>query len=167
MGTESTLARREHDLRDLEERYRTAYPKAPAGRDKSVLWADPGTTGRDAIANLLRTRGYFVSTADTSLDALKFIRSQMPDCCFLDMALQPLSGLNLLETLRRDDFCREMAVFIISPEGGRQADYENKLTQYYRGIKVLKKPVTAPVLLAELEALYPPEAEPETPDAGQ
>ena len=67
----------------------------------------------------------------------------------------PVSGLELLEILKQDPSCRDISVFVISAAQGEEAAYEKNMTRFFRGVKVLKKPLTTPELLAELTALYP------------
>lgn len=151
----ATIARREWSHKEVSALFHETFPEVRPCMNRCVLWADPGTQGRDSIIAYLRRRGYFMHTADNSLEALQFIRDRRPDCCLLDIDLAPISGLELLETLKQDPASRDMAVFVISASQGEEADYETKMTRFFRGVKVLKKPLTTPELLAELTALYP------------
>lgn len=155
----ATFARREWPYKEVSALFHETFPEARPCMNRCVLWADVGTPGRDPIIAYLRRRGYFMHMAENSLEALQFIRNRRPDCCLLDNDLAPVSGLELLETIGQDPACRGMSIFIVSATQGAEAEYEKKMCRFFRGVKVLKKPLTTPEILAELTALYPEPAE--------
>ena len=151
----ATFPRRELPYKEVSALFHEIFPDARPVMNRCILWADTGTPGRDPIIAYLRRRGYFMHIADNSLEALQFIRDRRPDCCLLDSDLAPISGLELLDVINQEPYCRDMAVFLISAGQGEEIDYENNMLRFFRGVKVLKKPLTTPDVLAELTALYP------------
>jgi len=156
MGITDTafLARKDWTFNEVEALYREVFPETEPCQNRTVLWADTGTNGRDAIVAYLRRRGYFIHLVDNSLDALQYIRECTPDCCLLDIDLLPISGIDLLKSLHQDSFFQQIAVFLLSGSSEGQAVYEKNILKIFSGVNVIKKPITAPVLVAEFNSLW-------------
>jgi DNA-binding response OmpR family regulator len=63
----------------------------------SLLLIEDEPAQRNALAVLLRHRGYAVAVAETGHDALRFLAEQRPDLILLDMFLPELDGWAFLQ----------------------------------------------------------------------
>ena len=66
------------------------------------------------VAYHLAKAGYRVSTASSGTEALKTAAIERPDLVVLDLMLPGLSGLKVLEDLRRRDETRDMGVIVLT-----------------------------------------------------
>lgn len=66
------------------------------------------------VAYHLAKSGYRVSTAATGTDALKVASRERPDLIVLDLMLPGLSGLDVLQELRRKDETRDVGVIVLT-----------------------------------------------------
>ncbi len=66
------------------------------------------------VAYHLAKAGYRVSTAANGSDALRAATEQRPDVIVLDLMLPGLSGLDVLQTLRKQDETREIGVIMLT-----------------------------------------------------
>lgn len=155
--TETALIARNRDwtFEETTTLYRETFPDALRFLNKSILWADVDTSGRDSIVSYLRRRGYFMYVVNNLVDAITFIQERLPDCCLIDSAFTGFTGIDLLEALSREPLYRKTAFFLVSDAQNAQLDYENKMLQFFGGVKVLRKPLTTPELLSTLDALWP------------
>ena len=66
------------------------------------------------VAYHLAKAGYRVSTAANGTDALRAVAEQRPDVIVLDLMLPGLSGLDVLQTLRKQDDTRDIGVIMLT-----------------------------------------------------
>lgn len=66
------------------------------------------------VAYHLAKAGYRVSTAANGTDALRAATEQRPDVIVLDLMLPGLSGLDVLQTLRKQDETRDIGVIMLT-----------------------------------------------------
>ncbi len=66
------------------------------------------------VAYHLAKAGYRVSTAANGTDALRSATEQRPDVIVLDLMLPGVSGLDVLQTLRKQDETREIGVIMLT-----------------------------------------------------
>ncbi|MEO8450940.1 MAG: response regulator, partial [Gemmatimonadota bacterium] len=66
------------------------------------------------VAYHLAKSGYRVSTAGNGTDALKTAREQRPDVIVLDLMLPGLSGLDVLQELRKHEETRDVGVILLT-----------------------------------------------------
>lgn len=131
----------------VEKLYATFRPAAMANRGKTLLVADSDESHRAFFCGQMQQKGFSVVTAENSLEAVRIIHDRHPDCCVLDLALQPVSGLDILETLSRDEDYANMLVFLSS---GNLTREDRILAQIYRAQDVLKKPLQAGVIAQKI-----------------
>lgn len=137
-------------LEEVEKLYALFRPTASANRGKTLLLADSDDGMRGLSSAQLQQKGFTVWSTDNALEALTLLKQRKPDCCILDINLQPLSGLDLLEALSREDNFGEMLVYLSSPAPQRE---DNILAQIYGAREVLRKPLQ-PAAVAEKIAEY-------------
>jgi DNA-binding response OmpR family regulator len=99
---------------EVEELYRQFNPNAVDGQDKVILIAEDSPPMRSVLASAFRKKGFEVIEADNGLTALKIIRDKTPDCCLLDIGMPHVSGLDILDAMKKDDKYANVPVLIVS-----------------------------------------------------
>lgn len=80
----------------------------------SVLIVEDTELLRRMYADKLQQEGFKVLSAADGLEALSLLRSETPDLILLDLVMPNMSGLEVLETLRKDDRLSAIPVLILS-----------------------------------------------------
>lgn len=57
----------------------------------------------DLLYNFFHNRGFHVSVAHSGEEALKIVNSDRPDIIFLDISMKGMSGIEVLERVKRID----------------------------------------------------------------
>jgi two-component system response regulator (stage 0 sporulation protein F) len=57
----------------------------------------------DLLYNFFHNRGFYVSVAHSGEEALKIVNSDRPDIIFLDISMKGMSGIEVLERVKRID----------------------------------------------------------------
>ena len=99
--------------------------------------------------NLIKA-GYAVECAECGEEALKIISEQIPDLILLDLMLPGIGGLEICETLRRDEATAEVPIIMLTAKGE-----ESDIVQ---GLELgaddyVTKPFSIKVLLARLQTV--------------
>ncbi|MFN0179936.1 MAG: response regulator [Gemmatimonadales bacterium] len=84
----------------------------PATHRILVVDDEPDITA--LVAYHLAKAGYRVTTASTGSDALKAATEQRPDVIVLDLMLPGLSGLDVLQALRKNEPTRDIGVILLT-----------------------------------------------------
>ena len=79
-----------------------------------VLLIEDDVRVRELYELVLKMDEYSVVTAETGEDGLAKAREEMPDLIFLDIRLPGMDGLEVLETLRKDEKTSSIPVVILS-----------------------------------------------------
>lgn len=109
-----------------------------------VLLVDDDDDLRDAIADLLRVRGYAVTTAEDGHAALDVIgRSARPCVVLLDLVMPGMDGWTLLAVLRADPLLATIPIVIASAHAATHAPVG--------ALEVLHKPFDLAELFAVVE----------------
>lgn len=69
----------------------------------NVLTVDDSLMMRKFIAITLANEGYNISEAADGGEAIELVRSDPPDCMVLDLLMPEVDGMEVLETLQRDN----------------------------------------------------------------
>lgn len=70
---------------------------------KSILFVDDEESILEIVAEYFTHKGYHVLTAPNGVEALKILESNHVDCCFTDINMPEMTGLELAERLRSRD----------------------------------------------------------------
>ena len=62
---------------------------------------EKGMTG--LLYNFFHNRGFYISVAHSGEEALKIVNSDRPDIIFLDISMKGMSGIEVLERVKRID----------------------------------------------------------------
>ena len=109
-----------------------------------ILAVDDEEQTRKLLRDWLGPAGYEVEAVASGAEAWASINRQLPDLIVLDILLEPESGWDLLERLKRNPDCRDIPVLVLS-----------HFLDHQRGISLgaaalLEKPVTSGQLLQAL-----------------
>ena len=118
----------------------TNHPDSPAGPNL-VLVVDDDFDIREALSDVLASEGYSVLTAADGGEALERLRGGVrPDVVLLDLMMPRVSGVEVIDALRKDESLREIPVVVCSANRGYGPDD--------LGVHgVLRKPVSVEDLL--------------------
>ena len=118
----------------------TNDPDPPAGRSV-VLVVDDDFDIREALSDVLASEGYNVLTAADGSEALDTLRAGIrPAVMLLDLMMPRVSGVEVIDALRKDEMLRQIPVVVCSANRGYGADDLGVLD-------VLRKPVSVDALL--------------------
>ena len=113
---------------------------ASVGR-RVVFVVDDDYDIREAVSDVLVSEGYSVLTAADGSEALETLRGGLrPHVMLLDLMMPRLSGVEVIDALRKDESLREIPVVVCSANRGYGADDLGVL-------HVLRKPVSVDELL--------------------
>jgi CheY-like chemotaxis protein len=127
----------------------TKDPDSSAGRSV-VLVVDDDFDIREALSDVLASEGYSVVTAADGGEALDRLRDGIrPDVMLLDLMMPRVSGVEVIDALRKDEKLRRIPVVVCSANRGYGPDD--------LGVHdVLRKPVSVEELLdAVARAIHP------------
>jgi CheY-like chemotaxis protein len=87
-----------------------------------VLLVDDDEDLRDAVADLLRGRGYFVATAEDGREALAMIAAhKLPCVVLLDLVMPGMDGWKFLAVVQSDPAMAAMPIVIASAHAATHA----------------------------------------------
>jgi CheY-like chemotaxis protein len=81
---------------------------------RQILVVDDDLLTRTTLTILLEEAGYQVQTVNDGLDALEFLKTQLPDLLISDIRLPRLTGIQLLAQLRSAERTRHLPVLLTS-----------------------------------------------------
>jgi len=81
---------------------------------RTVLVVEDDFDTLHPLAELLRLKGYTVSTATEAEQGLAVARQHPPDLIITDIALPGRSGLHFIGTVRKDDQLKSIPIIVIS-----------------------------------------------------
>jgi two-component system, OmpR family, KDP operon response regulator KdpE len=90
--------------------------QAPDKEPKTVLIADDDDWLREMLGVLLAGEGLHLLEAATGTDAVRVACERHPNAILLDIGMPGLSGLEVLEALRKRDSTRDIPVLLVSGE---------------------------------------------------
>ncbi|HKP66700.1 MAG TPA: response regulator, partial [Casimicrobiaceae bacterium] len=115
-----------------------------------VLVVDDTPTNVKLLADVLRVRGYTVTTATNGEDALSSIASDRPDLVLLDVMMPGISGYDVCRRLRSEAATALLPVVLVTSLDAQQ--------ERIKGIEAgaddfLNKPINQPELFARVRSL--------------
>jgi CheY-like chemotaxis protein len=81
---------------------------------KKILLVDDSKLLRTANARMLAKAGYEVLTAADGEEGLKIVQSQVPDLLVLDMMLPKISGVEVLQAVRKNPSTQALPVIVLT-----------------------------------------------------
>lgn len=115
-----------------------------------ILVVEDSRAQREHLAEVLRKRGFSVSTAAGGLEALKQIRADQPDVILLDVVLDDIDGYSVCRWVRLGERTRDVIVIMLT--------VKNEVKERVEGLNVgaddyLPKPVDYEELEARIFAM--------------
>jgi len=115
-----------------------------------ILLVDDEEQIRKLLEASLQRRGYDVAVASDGIEALRQIRTKMPDLIVTDVNMPNMNGFELTRRLRADHRTARVPIVMLSAR--KQAD--DILTGYAEGAdEYIAKPIEMAVLTAKIEVL--------------
>ena len=111
---------------------------------KKILMVDDDDLVQIAVSELLRTRGYDVTTASSGFDALKILADQRFDLFLLDVIMPGMSGLELCYKIREMDELVDVPVIMLT---AKSADEDRRAGMDAGANVFLPKPISPDRLL--------------------
>jgi CheY-like chemotaxis protein len=106
----------------------------PAGYQ--ILVVEDSAEVSEALVLLLEQHGYRVRTAANGEEAIELLKTQKPRLVFVDLVMPIVSGLELIDVMKRDKALAEIPVVAMTGSSLRP-----------RGVRTVKKPFAVPGLL--------------------
>jgi DNA-binding response OmpR family regulator len=135
---------------EVEALYRQFNPNAVDGGGKKVVVAEDSPPMRALMVSALEKKGFVVHSAENGLEALKLIRADMPDCAVLDIGLPQVSGLDILEAMKKDPHFASIPVLIVT---ARKEKRDIMLAQKLGAAGYIVKPFRMEEVLKRVEEL--------------
>jgi CheY-like chemotaxis protein len=118
----------------------TVGHSVPQGR---VLIADDVPEVVHLLRDFLTEEGYEIHTATTGIEALKAVVPFQPDVILLDMQMPRLSGMNVLDELRRAGLTVPVILISASPPDAREGFFATFKKPF--GLDAIERAVAAAV----------------------
>ena len=112
-----------------------------------VMIVDDSPTDALNLKKILRKAGHEVIEASSGNDAIPKVRSEQPDCVFMDVVMPGINGFQATRTLSRDPATAKIPIIVCSSKD-QETDRVWALRQGAR--EYLVKPVKESELLAKL-----------------
>lgn len=101
------------------------------GKSQKIVIVEDNVSLAEIYKTRLELLGYTIFTAYDGVAALNIIQHELPDLVLLDLMVPKIAGDQILETMRKNDWGRNIPVFIISnlseadaPKGLREMGIE-------------------------------------------
>jgi two-component system, OmpR family, response regulator VicR len=121
---------------------------------KKILVIDDSKLLRMANAKILAKAGYQVLTAGDGEEGLKIVQSHTPDLLVLDMMLPKISGVEVLQTLRKNPSTQRLPVIVLTSlsEMNRKKILAEGATDFVEKSQELADQNSSPLLAAIAKA---------------
>lgn len=132
---------------EVDGLYEKLRPEVTLNQGKHVVIGDADENTRSILSAQLQKKGFSVWAASNSLDTIKYIKKRSPDCCILDMNLKPISGIDILEAMNRDDMAKDICIFVCTTAKNSK---DRIISRIYGARDYLKKPIKGSELAEEI-----------------
>jgi DNA-binding response OmpR family regulator len=85
--------------------------------NQKVVIVEDEPDAADLFAEMMRLSGYQVVKSHNSAFAMSIIRAETPDVVILDLMMPDISGMEVLQYMRREPGLRNIPVVIVSAKG--------------------------------------------------
>ncbi|HUO29504.1 MAG TPA: EAL domain-containing protein [Bryobacteraceae bacterium] len=113
----------------------------------ALLIVDDEESNRDMLSRRLRRQGFEVRLAEDGPQALAAIQEELPDMVLLDIRMPGMSGMQVLESIRKRYSSTELPVIMVTAESHSASMVEALQTG---ANDYITKPVDLPVTLARI-----------------
>ncbi len=120
-------------------------------RDKSILVIEDEEEMRRFVKYNLSKEGYKVTTASCWKEAMKFLKTQLPDLFLLDVVLPDTDGLNICKILRSNPSTKNIPIIMVT---GKSDDFDIVSGFELGADDYVTKPYSIMVLLARIKNIF-------------
>jgi DNA-binding response OmpR family regulator len=104
----------------------------------------------EALSFLLEREGFIVSSISDGADALEFITTTPPDLLILDIMLPNVSGMKILEDIRKTSGIENLPVLMLTAKGQKK----DRLAAEQAGVSLfMTKPFSNAELIANVHEM--------------
>jgi DNA-binding response OmpR family regulator len=135
-----------------------------AQSSKKIVIVEDNTALAEIYKTRLELQGYTCFIGYNGITGLYFIQKEIPDLVILDLMIPDIEGAEVLRTMRRSDWGRDIKVLVISNLNESEADPEVRQL----GIEdyVVKVSMTDDTIDRLVNGILRPEATPEPAQVG-
>ena len=117
---------------------------------ENILVVDDSNTNVVLVQAILKSKGYYITTAMSVKEALPIIYDNPPKLILLDLLMPQISGYQFLEDLKKNDDTKDIPVIIVSAV----TDKESRIkTKKLGAVDYIEKPIDINVLLNRVEEI--------------
>ncbi|WP_233503453.1 response regulator [Sphingomonas psychrotolerans] len=127
-----------------------AAPLSSEVRMARIIIADDDELVGEMARDALIAAGHGAGLVSNGADALKIIKARRPDLVILDCNMPELSGVLLVEELRRMPEYADLPVLMLT---GRRSDRDEELARFAGANDYMKKPFDPDELVFRVEEL--------------
>ena len=88
-----------------------------------ILVVDDITKNLQVVGTVLRNQGYKVMAAASGAEALKCVRTQLPDLILLDLMMPEMDGFQFVEALRKNPGAENIPVIVVTAKTLSPSDH--------------------------------------------
>lgn len=107
---------------------------------------------------LARIKGLHVTEAEDGVDGLRKLAAQRFDLVITDINMPIMDGLKLVKRIRSDEVHKDTPIIVITTEGSQE---DRQRAMALGATAYITKPIQAPQVIAQVNALLSPEPKPE------
>jgi len=116
----------------------------------NILGIDDNEDILKLLKTVLTSKGHDFTQALNGKDGLKLIEEQNFDAILLDLAMPEFSGLNVIESLKKNDRLKDQKIILFTASSATDKEIDALLQ--YDGVKTcIRKPVDINVLINKVE----------------
>lgn len=86
---------------------------------KRILVVEDNDLNRKLFCDVLASQGFTVEGVGDGRDAIERARALSPDLIIMDIEMPNISGLELIETAKKDEMLREIPVLAVTAYAGK------------------------------------------------
>jgi len=106
---------------------------------QSILFVDDEESILEIAKEFFEQKNYKVFTAGNGLEAIALLDRERIDCCFTDINMPIMGGVEMIKKLAEDDVLMDVPIIVVSTEGSKSRIDQLKKN----GVSAyLRKPVT-------------------------
>ena len=109
-----------------------------------ILIVEDDADTREVLAMSLGMRGFLVSTAEDGRKGLEMAESERPDLIIADLCMPKLSGVEMIELLRRQPRFSRLPILVLTAYG---SDVVKDAIQAIGASKAISKPLDFDILI--------------------
>ncbi|MHC4871948.1 MAG: response regulator [Planctomycetota bacterium] len=141
------MSKKHYTFEQIEELYKRFNPTAMDVEGLCAVVAEDNLSMLNLISKALEKKGFTVHQAQDGLEALKKIREFGPQMVLLDIQMPKVTGLSILEALRRDERFADTPVILVT---GSKQKQDIVLAHKLKASGYIVKPFKMEDLLAKI-----------------